>query len=296
MSNRVVAADEGFALVAVLVFMLVVSAVVAPFALTARTRLMIASNQMEHERLTLLAEGLANVVSAELIQGLWPAAWKQNFEAVACRSGAFSFEVQVQNHAGLIDLNASDRRNLALGFMSVGLSPDISGSLADMVIRSRSPASIFGLVSSVQSETESNKHAPFESVSELQEFTLISAVPLADLYGIFTVNSKQGAVDLDDAPKALLEFLAHDKAIVSEGQHVSDAPAYTVNVVVKRQASGIAGQVGFVVEKIAAANTFRRVALYPQEEVSDAGDRIAIFSCAELFGSSVDQILEEWTL
>src|SRR5689334_7368807 len=40
-------ASAGFSLVAVLVFMLIVSAIVVPFAVTARTRLMIANNELE---------------------------------------------------------------------------------------------------------------------------------------------------------------------------------------------------------------------------------------------------------
>ena len=59
-------ASSGFSLVAVLVFMLIVSAIVVPFAVTAKTRLMIANNEVEQERLSLLAEGLGNVVASEL--------------------------------------------------------------------------------------------------------------------------------------------------------------------------------------------------------------------------------------
>ncbi|TIX95002.1 MAG: general secretion pathway protein GspK, partial [Mesorhizobium sp.] len=55
-------ASAGFSLVAVLVFMLIVSAIVVPFAVTAKTRLMIANNEVEQERLSLLAEGLVNVM------------------------------------------------------------------------------------------------------------------------------------------------------------------------------------------------------------------------------------------
>lgn len=294
MSSKVPDGSEsGFALVAVLVFMLVVSAIVAPFAVAARTRLMIAGNQMEHERLTLLADGLANVVSAQLVQGLWPATWKQDSKAIGCRSGQFSFEVRVQNHAGLIDLNAADRDDLASGFISLGLSQDVSSSLADSVIRSRSPVSVFGSISSTRSETESDRHGPFESVSELQELAPLPSIPLAALYSTFTIHSRQGAIDPDNAPEALLASIAHRKPGISELH--GEAPAYTVNVVTRREGSGITGQAGFVIEKAAAANSFRRLAPYPEEEVSGAGDPVAIVSCAELFGPDVNQVLKEWT-
>lgn len=293
MPNRVLTADDGFALVAVLVFMLVVSAIVAPFAIAARTRLMIAGNQTEHERLALLADGLANVVSAQLVQGLWPAAREKNSSSAGCRSGQFSFEVRVQNHAGLIDLNAAGRDDLAAGFTSLGLSQEVSNSLADSVIRSRSPVSVFGSVFSTRAELESDRHGPFESVSELQELASLPSVPLAALYNTFTIHSRQGAIDLDNAPEVLLAAIAHRKPRISEFH--SEALAYTVNVVTRREGSGIVGQAGLIVEKAAAANSFRRLALYPKEETVDAGDPITMVDCTELFGPSVNQVLKEWT-
>ncbi|MEV8882927.1 hypothetical protein [Mesorhizobium ciceri] len=48
--------SSGFALVAVLVFLLIVSAITSTFALTAWTRLKIASNETESQRFGLLAK------------------------------------------------------------------------------------------------------------------------------------------------------------------------------------------------------------------------------------------------
>ncbi|GLQ77266.1 hypothetical protein GCM10007881_07820 [Mesorhizobium huakuii] len=61
--------SSGFALVAVLIFLLIVSAITSTFALTAWTRLKIASNETESQRLGLLAEGLTNVLAARLSGG-----------------------------------------------------------------------------------------------------------------------------------------------------------------------------------------------------------------------------------
>lgn len=59
-------ASSGFSLSAVLVFMLIVSAIIVPFAVTAKTQLMIANNEVEQERLRLIAEGVGNVVASQL--------------------------------------------------------------------------------------------------------------------------------------------------------------------------------------------------------------------------------------
>ena len=100
----------GFSLVAVLVFMLIVSTIVVPFAVTARTRLMIANNELEQERLSLLAEGLGNVVASELTGEQATPKLPLDSTPAACRSGKYSFVLRVQDHGGLIDLNGADDR------------------------------------------------------------------------------------------------------------------------------------------------------------------------------------------
>ena len=115
-------ASAGFSLVAVLVFMLIVSAIVVPFAVTAKTRLMIANNEVEQERLSLLAEGLGNVVASELTGG---SETKKSCRWISRRPRAgreiSASIVRVQDHGGLIDLNAADDTLLALGLRSARL-------------------------------------------------------------------------------------------------------------------------------------------------------------------------------
>ncbi|WP_322414109.1 hypothetical protein [Mesorhizobium huakuii] len=79
--------SSGFALVAVLVFLLIVSAITSSFALTAWTRLKIASNETESERLGLLAEGLTNVLAARLSGDGADFDLPLNFEPVSCAVG-----------------------------------------------------------------------------------------------------------------------------------------------------------------------------------------------------------------
>lgn len=294
------AADEsasaGFSLVAVLVFMLIVSAVVAPFAVMARTRLMIANNEVEQERLSLLAEGLANVVSSELPGSPPKGKLPLDSTPTRCRSGKLTFDVRVQDHGGLIDLNASDTQLLSQGFLSLGFDPQTAEALAKAATRYRASTNAFA----VQAEPSASpvgpaeyKAAPFESVSELQEFAALSSTPLPNLYGIFTVNSKRGTVALDHAPNRLRAILTDaSESSGSVMQTVAGAPAYTVDITAMRDGSGIAGHAGFIIEPFPANPAgFRRVSQSPAAETTASPPASGTASCDTLFGAETAEIL-----
>ncbi|MFB9983271.1 hypothetical protein ACFSQQ_07670 [Mesorhizobium kowhaii] len=136
------------ALAAVLIFLLIVSAVTSTFALTAWTRLKIASNEAESERLGLLAEGLTNVLAARLSSAGPDIGLPLNFEPVSCVAGGLTVVTRLQGHSDLIDLDAADHNLLAQGFASLGVDPDMSNWLAIAVEYSRSGASIFAAAGS----------------------------------------------------------------------------------------------------------------------------------------------------
>jgi len=290
-------ASAGFSLVAVLVFMLIVSAVVVPFAVMARTRLMIANNEVEQERLSLLAEGLANVIASELAGS--PATGKLPLDSTPtrCRSGKLTFDVRVQDHGGLIDLNAADAHLLSQGFVSLGFDPQTSEALAKAVTRYRATANAFQAQPEPQASPvgpDEYKAAPFESVSELQEFAALASTPLPDLYGIFTVNSKRGTISLDHAPnrlRALLTDASESSAFVM--QTVASAPAYTVDITAMRDGSGIAGHAGFIIEPFPTSSAgFRRVSQSPIAEATASPPSSRTASCDTLFGAEATEILK----
>jgi len=287
---------SGFALVAVLAFMLIVSAIVVPFALTARTRLMIANNEIEQQRLTFLADGLANVVSAELMAGPPPSHLALNAEPARCRIGRMVVALSVQDHAGLIDLNASGADLLSLGFVSLGFSRQPAEALAKSIIAFRSAPSAFAAAPdlSTSSEPNQNKHAPFESVSELQEFPALASVPLHDLQSIFTVNLKRGAITPAMAPK-ILRNLLHDREDASSNDRTDGSSVYTVEVRVGGDDSGIIGQTGFVIEPLPqSAAGFRRANLVSPALADVAMIPTPTTGCETLLGNSVTDALRRW--
>ncbi|TPM32789.1 general secretion pathway protein GspK [Mesorhizobium sp. B2-3-4] len=304
--------NDGFGLVAVLVFMLIVSAVVVPFALTARTRLMIAGNEMEHERLSMVADGLVNVVASELFDDQAATKLPQNAEPARCHSGQFSYELTIQDHSGLIDLNAASDQLLTQGVASLGFAPQTAGEIAKAIVTFRGPPNAFAAGVQPQSSLgpRQNKFAAFESVSELQEFSALAAIPLRDLYGAFTVDLKQGSIALAKAPRRLRTIVTGtspdgqqdgQQEGQQEGQPGGEdngGTVYTVEVTARRDGSGIVGQAGLVVEKSPLMATgFRRVSSMPAAEIGAAEPTASAptTACDRLFGGAVAQLLGQWS-
>ncbi|TGR84234.1 general secretion pathway protein GspK [Mesorhizobium sp. M2D.F.Ca.ET.223.01.1.1] len=291
--------DAGFALVAVLVFMLIVSAIVVPFAMTARSQLMIASNETEQQRLAMVADGLVNVVASELFDGSATSKLPQNAQPARCHAGHFSFELSVQDHRGLIDLNAANDQLLAQGLASFGFDPRMAGEIAKAIVTFRSPPNPFAGGTQPRSSLgpSRNKFAAFESVSELQEFSALASIPLRDLYAVFTVDLKQGAIVSAKAPNRLRGFVN----TASQAEQPADpdkngGSLYTIEVTARRDGSGIAGHAGFVVERSALAATgFVRLSRMPAAEIDSPAASVPAIGCDGLFGTAVAQILARWS-
>ncbi|ESX11826.1 hypothetical protein X768_09775 [Mesorhizobium sp. LSJC265A00] len=279
-----------------LVFTLIVSAIVVPFAVTARTRLMIANNELEQEHLSLLAEGLGNVVASELTSDQPTEKLPLDSTPAACRSGQYSFVLRVQDHGGLIDLNAADDRLLGLGFAALGFDQQMADELAKAAMRFRDSAKLFAGLPQARSPVgpSEDKQAPFESVSELQEFTALARIPLSNLQGIFTVNSKRGTVSSDRAPRRLRAVLVGGpNASVVAG--ATDVSAYTVDIVVRRDGSGITGEAGFIVEKSQSGPLpFSRVSRSPAGDAAAQPAAAVTVGCEMLFGTEAAQLLARW--
>ncbi|BCG80469.1 general secretion pathway protein GspK [Mesorhizobium sp. 113-3-3] len=281
---------HGFALVAVLVFLLIVSAITSTFALTAWTRLKMAANETESQRLGLLAEGLTNVLAARLSGDGADLRLPLNFEPVSCTVGDLAVVTRVQGHSGLIDLNAADHNLLAQGFASLGVDSEMSNRLAIAVEYSRSGASIFAAAAQEKIEVAGGfKHAPFEAVAELQDFSGLRTIPLLDLYRTFTVNSRRGSLITSRANPVLASIV---KVGTPAGEKTPEQ-AFTIAISVSRRGSPIAGAAGYVFESRAGEHAgLQRIAAYPEIAADEAGaKRGAVGGCDEVFGAPVAGML-----
>jgi len=279
--------SSGFALVAVLVFLLVVSTITAGFALAAWTRRTVATNELQTQKLSLLAEGLTNVLAARLSGEGSGSQLPGNFEPVACKASGLTIVTRLQGHAGLIDLNAADHDLMALGFASLGLDAETSRDLSIAVEYFRSGASIFAAAAKAKVDVAGGyKFAQFESVAELQDFAPLRTVPLAALYRTFTISSR-GAFVPAEAPAALAAVV-RGKVADRLSRSVPES-AFTIQVAVRQRRSPILGSAGYIFES-RSDGKLRRAAAYPAFSADEPAFAGVTASCDTVFGPQVTRM------
>lgn len=278
-----------------MLFLLVVSAVVAPFSMAAWSRSRVAANQVQKARHDLLAEGLANVLAARAARTGSSEALFRRREPIACSAGAWNIRARLQAHSGLIDLNAADRQLLEVGFVSLGLEKRSAEELAIAVEYFRSGASAFTAAATQTVHVAGGyKQASFESVAELPDFSGLQDVALSDLYRTFTVNSRAGSIDAGNATKLLATHVLNAGRDSGRSGRGSDLEtAYTIEVAVSQNAKGIVGSAGYIYERRQGPQTpMRRAAMVPAGSLATA-PATDIGSCGALFGDSVVQMLAQ---
>ena len=134
--------EEGFALLMVLLFLMAVTAIVAPLVLGARTDFVVASNRLQQDRLEALAEGLLTVIARNLAA---PPLEARNegitvrSEPLRCLSGRYRIEARVQDQRGLIGINNAQPELLAAGFEALGFERGDIDDLVEALVAYRTP-------------------------------------------------------------------------------------------------------------------------------------------------------------
>lgn len=277
--------NAGFSLVPVQGFLLVASAVVAPFALVAKIKLMIASNNAERERLSLLAIGLVHKLGAE--EGDDQLAVTGSL--AVCRLADLTIEVLVQARDGLIDLNAADPALMSLGLKALGLPVEEASKIALSIVEFRASSRAFPRteVSNHPEPIGGPKHAPF---SELHDI-LPSGFVTSKLYEIFTVNSKSGTGSLRHATGLLQEELrCNGRGVTDAVSDKAALPIHTIAASVKN-ATGLIASASYLVEALLPG---RVQLLAPGPLFSSTSDEAEAVPCEHLFGADVMKTLMEW--
>jgi hypothetical protein len=91
--------ESGFALVAVLLFRALAATIVTPFILDARTERMVQSGLYRTKQLDLLADGLTDLVAAQILSGQSrqeKSAIPLNAEGVSCAAGRLTIALHIQ--------------------------------------------------------------------------------------------------------------------------------------------------------------------------------------------------------
>jgi general secretion pathway protein K len=198
--------ESGFALVAVLGFLLVFSAFLAAFASSSRVQLLTTSNLFEETQARWAIEALQNKVARDYALAIRSGVTDLPFslrEPTVCALGSASVAVQLQEHSGLIDLNAANIELLALGYRSLGLDGGIAQRLArqtDQYRRmtpSEAPSDADELIAA------GYKHAAFEDVRELYDFERLNVFDPRVLMQVFTVFTKSGTLSAENLSQRL---------------------------------------------------------------------------------------------
>ena len=275
-------------MVAVLVFLLVVSAITSTYALAAWTQRTVAANELQVQRLNLLAQGLTNVLAARLSVEGSDTKLPLNFEPVTCRTNDLAIVTRLQGHSGLIDLNAADHDLLALGFASLGVGAETSRDMSIAVEYFRSGASIFAAAAKAKVDVAGGyKFAQFESVAELQDFAPLRMIPLTALYQTFTVNARSGVFVPAEAPAALAA--ATIGKVPASATRRSPEPAFTIGVAISRRGSPIVGSAGYIFED-RSDGSIHRAAAYPPFNFDESTPAGSTMSCDQVFGPQVTRM------
>jgi general secretion pathway protein K len=227
---------HGFALVVVIWGLGVIALLVAPFMSTARLRLQAAFNIAAATKADLIAQSAIDLAALSLFAeqngALSPThggsgGGRPNFAALqgaaqlsrglhdgrprSCAFDGAAVIIAVEDEAGKVDLNAAPAKLLKAMLMGLGAVPNQADSVANAIVAFRSNA--IGDVAQTNPEYADSgrpygpKHAPFQTIFELDQVVGVDAALFRQLLPFVTVHSRHPGVDSQNAPPALFAAL-----------------------------------------------------------------------------------------
>lgn len=199
--------NDGFALPVVLGFLFLVAMFAIPFVMQARLNFKSSAYALQSDRLQFLARGLLEVLAEQLLET--NPNLLTNGTRLSCQTPASSVHFSIQDHRGLIDLNASGSGMLALGFRALNLSPSDARAAARFVVAGRTLGSIDRQSIDGAWDVERNSGL-FFNVLELTDLKMARNATTDMLSSVFTVHSKSGQLNKALASSPILKALAVD--------------------------------------------------------------------------------------
>lgn len=202
---------EGFALVAVLLFLMIATAAITPFVLAARTDFAIAAGKYQSDRMNFLAKGIADDIARTLsvpIEIANDIELPTNSRPLRSVCGNILVDVTIQDQSGLIDLNAAPHLLLQAGFNSVGFKGPGAKRSANLTVAFRQPAGPRSKVRLGPNELAHGlKHGPFEAIEEIYDLRAVQRVPVSDIKRTFTIYGRSPTIVANRMPAALAKIL-----------------------------------------------------------------------------------------
>jgi hypothetical protein len=211
-TDKKVKSDAGFALFVVLSFLLIATSVTVPFLMNSKISALVSRNTVQTTREKELLRGILLVTALRYYE-LYQIRQSRPVRAVSCVFPEISLSLNIQDHSGLIDLNAASADLLSLGFLSYDLPSLTALRLAETVVRFRSVDAAISSPENGLAVRNGYKNALFEDVEELHDLLVAANTPIANLHHVFTVQSGTGTIDAATAPKQLLAVIEERPAI-----------------------------------------------------------------------------------
>lgn len=264
------AGEQGFALIAVLGFLMLLAIFLTPFATSARLYALLSDNELQNKRLEQAAEAINRYFIWRLsIDPDWKSqADRGGIDIVGCQIADTDILMSIIPHARLININTADTSLLAAGLNDLGIDLGSASALARDIVAFRSPRSEDVSGEQIQSGL---KRAPFEDISELYDFRDLQGVPMSALTRKFSPWAGRSlAAKPDDAPQPS-QYYTMTTRIVSPTSSGQDAAVF--------MAGGSAQQPG--------------TRISPIVQDLDGGTPKRVTSCDDLLGPKAATILQE---
>ncbi|MEF3366959.1 type II secretion system protein GspK [Methylocystis sp. 9N] len=206
----------GFALLAVIWGVGVISLLVLSFMKTGRLRLQTAHNIASATQANYIADGVINLAMLTLVaEKNANVAPPRNAPAYAgaphyCVYEGAAIAVAIEDEAGKVDLNAASPELLEMTLAGLGVEARAAKSLAQAIVAFRTPAALLGKQDRPPPSDKpfAPKQAPFETVLELDQVDGVNPALFRDLTPFVTTHSRNAGVDARASPPALFAALA----------------------------------------------------------------------------------------
>lgn len=202
--------QDGFALIAVLLFLMITSAIITPMVLAARTDFQLASRKYLNTRLAVLAEGILNVVIWQL--ATFTESKNDNLllnsAPMQAVCGNHAITIVIQDQASLIDINVAPLALLEAGFNALDFSRGDASELGKTVIAYRLPEDAGANIPNMADELSVGlKHFAFEAIEELYEFPGFAKMSPDDISKVFTIYGRRESVNSQNMSDILSKIL-----------------------------------------------------------------------------------------
>lgn len=190
--------DSGFALILVLWSVALLGLIAASFATGARSNALIARNAVENAAARALADGGVALAIAGLLEPDGPSAWRPDGLPHGLEMQTGLIRVTVVDEGGKIDLNADTRLLVADLLRWLGLAPSEALALAQ---------AIAGFAGAGSGGGPTPGEPRFASVTELLRVPGMTSDLFARIEPFVTVHSGEATLNVQTAPRELLEAL-----------------------------------------------------------------------------------------